>query len=398
MSNAQAHTSVWTPANVITVTRILLVPLFVVALICPWGEWLNDWQEASFWQPWIAAIIFGLLSGTDALDGYLARSRNEVTDFGKFVDPLADKILVVAALLCLVEMNTLPAWIALIILIREFIISGIRMIAATDGIVIAASWYGKAKTVFQIIAILLFIVKDSHLILSQGLEFANIFNIIAWIIMGIAVVLTVVSLLDYFIKSRSLLGLTDNHSAAEILVTSSDDVITKPSSDELSCEESNVITLQAQTVISLAKQKGVQLSTAESCTGGLIAGALTAIPGSSEVVQGGVVSYSNRIKHELLQVSEEVLDTYGAVSSQVAYQMALGSLASFSTDIAVSVTGIAGPGGATPTKPVGTVWFGLATKKSCTTYLKNFDGDRDAVREQTVLYALELFYSAINEI
>lgn len=395
MSKPQAHNSIWTPANVITVTRILLVPLFVVALICPWAEWIPAWQEASLWQPWIAALIFALLSGTDALDGHLARSRNEVTNFGKFVDPLADKILVVAALLCLVEMNTLPAWIALIILIREFIISGIRMIAATDGIVIAASWYGKAKTVFQIIAILLFIVKNSYFIASFGFEFAQGFNIFAWIVMAIAVVLTVVSLVDYFIKSRSLLGLSDNHAAAEVLVDASDDVVAESQEEKTPSAYSSDIRAKATEVIAQARQTHCQISTAESCTGGLIAGALTAVPGSSEVVQGGIVSYSNQIKHKLLQVSEENLTTYGAVSSQVAEQMALGSRAALNTDIAVAVTGIAGPGGATPTKPVGTVWFGLASDKGCETHLRVFEGDRDAVREQTVLYALELIESAL---
>lgn len=395
MSNPQAHTSIWTPANVITVTRILLVPLFVVALICPWAEWIPAWQDASLWQPWIAAFIFALLSGTDALDGHLARSRNEVTNFGKFVDPLADKILVVAALLCLVEMNTLPAWIALIILIREFIISGIRMIAATDGIVIAASWYGKAKTVSQIIAILLFIVKDSHFIASFGFEFAYGFNLFAWIVMAVAVVLTVVSLVDYFIKSRSLLGLSDNHAAAEVLVDASDDVVTQSQETPTSSAYSSDIRAKAAEVIAHARQSHRQISTAESCTGGLIAGALTAVPGSSEVVQGGIVSYSNQIKHKLLEVSEDNLATYGAVSSQVAEQMALGSKAALNTDIAVAVTGIAGPGGATPTKPVGTVWFGLASDKGCETHLRVFEGDRDAVREQTVLFALELIESAL---
>ena len=144
-----------------------------------------------------------------------------------------------------------------------------------------------------------------------------------------------------------------------------------------------------------AQQAHRQISTAESCTGGLIAGALTAVPGSSEVVQGGIVSYSNQIKHRLLHVSEENLQTYGAVSSQVAKQMAEGSRAALNTDVAVSVTGIAGPGGATPTKPVGTVWFGLATDKGCETYLRVFEGDRDAVRNQTVLYALELIEQAL---
>ena len=101
-----------------------------------------------------------MISCTDWLDGYLARKRNEVTDFGKFMYSLADKILTTAALLALVELRVLPSWPVLIILAREFIVAGVRMVAASKGVVIAASWYGKAKTVFQIIAIVMFLVKD----------------------------------------------------------------------------------------------------------------------------------------------------------------------------------------------------------------------------------------------
>ena len=271
------------------------------------------------------------------------------------------------------------------------------MIAATDGIVIAASWYGKAKTVFQIIAILLFIVKDSHFIISQGLSFSSGFNIFSWIVMGIAVVLTVVSLIDYFIKSRSLLGLSNNQIAAETLISSSDDIVAESiQTADVLHDSAQDITGKAHEVITLAKSRNVLISTAESCTGGLIAGALTAIPGSSEVIQGGIVSYSNQIKQSLLHVSKKNLDTYGAVSSEVAREMAEGSRIALHTDIAVSVTGIAGPGGATPTKPVGTVWFGLATKDGCETHLRIFNGDRQEVREQTVVFALELLRNALT--
>lgn len=102
-----------------------------------------------------------MLSLTDSVDGYLARSRNEITNFGKFMDPLADKILVFAALVALIELHVLPSWVVLVILMREFIVAGVRMLAAAKGMVIAASWYGKAKTVTQLVAIILFILKES---------------------------------------------------------------------------------------------------------------------------------------------------------------------------------------------------------------------------------------------
>lgn len=119
-----------------------------------------------------------MLSFTDSVDGYLARSKNQVTNFGKFMDPLADKILVFAALICLVELHVLPSWVVLIILMREFIVSGIRMLAASKGLVIAASWYGKAKTVTQLIAIILFILKES-LASTGAQDIANPLYIVA---------------------------------------------------------------------------------------------------------------------------------------------------------------------------------------------------------------------------
>ena len=175
-----------TPANVVTMIRICLVPVFVVALIGPWPDafglaFLNPWKA------WIAAIIFVVISCTDWLDGYLARSRGEVTDFGKFMDPLADKVLVVAALLVLIELGSLPSWPVLIIVAREFIVSGVRMVAASKGEVIAASWYGKFKTVFQMIAIVLFVVKESPAItgmLSHELNVA--LYILSWLVMAAA--------------------------------------------------------------------------------------------------------------------------------------------------------------------------------------------------------------------
>ncbi len=192
-----------TPANVITLVRICLVPVFVAALLAPWPAWfgLDGFTEAT--KSLIAAGVFIIISCTDWIDGYLARSRNEVTDFGKFMDPLADKILVAAALLALVELDVLPSWPVLIILAREFIVSGIRMIAASKGEVIAASWYGKAKTVLQIIAIVLFLVKDSLYLPTFASVLDNPLYLVSWLVMIAALVLTVISMLDYLSKARA---------------------------------------------------------------------------------------------------------------------------------------------------------------------------------------------------
>ena len=155
----------------------------------------------------------------------------------------------------------------------------------------------------------------------------------------------------------------------------------------------------ARRVVVSGAEVGVTVGAAESCTGGLVCGAVTAIPGSSEVLRGGVVSYDPAIKHDVLGVSQTVIDTpeIGVVSSECAEAMAVGARRVLTCDVAVSVTGIAGPGGAEPGKPVGTVWFGLATPQRCTSSCSHFPGDRDEVREQAVLRALELLCEGIAE-
>jgi nicotinamide-nucleotide amidase len=193
------------PANTVTLTRMILIPVFLLVLLADWPRWFQG--PALYYQlrPWIAAAVFGVLAATDGVDGYLARSRNEVTTFGKFLDPLADKLLVTAALLALIEMNVLPAWIGFVIIAREFIVSGLRMVASAEGSVIAASRYGKLKTVLQIAAILLFIVKDSTAMVSFGPEVVVWTQVVAWSVMGAAVVMTIVSMVDYFVHAKDVL-------------------------------------------------------------------------------------------------------------------------------------------------------------------------------------------------
>ncbi|MCL2332899.1 MAG: CDP-diacylglycerol--glycerol-3-phosphate 3-phosphatidyltransferase [Actinomycetia bacterium] len=185
-------------ANTVTLARIVLIPFFLIALLSAWPSLFHRSNLLYMLRPWIATAVFAVLAATDAVDGYLARSRGEITTFGKFIDPLADKILITAALLGLVEMNVLPSWIALVIIAREFIVSGLRMIASAEGVVIAASWLGKLKTNLQIVAICMFIVKDSRPILSLPHQLAMTFNLLSWCVMTAAVLITIVSLVSYF--------------------------------------------------------------------------------------------------------------------------------------------------------------------------------------------------------
>ena len=171
--------------NKLTVLRVILIPFFVAALLWENGE--------NYSMRIAAAVIFIVASLTDMLDGKIARKYNLVTNFGKFMDPLADKLLVCAALICLIQLNQLPAWMVIIIISREFIISGFRLVASDNGVVIAASYWGKFKTTFQMIAVILLIFNIPAL--------AVITNICVWA----ALALTVVSLVDYIVKNHKIL-------------------------------------------------------------------------------------------------------------------------------------------------------------------------------------------------
>ena len=178
---------IWTLPNKLTVLRMILVPFFVAALLIQNGE--------IFALRMTALVLFLIASLTDLLDGKIARKYNLVTNFGKFMDPLADKLLVCSALICLVQLGQLPAWIVIIIISREFIISGFRLVAADQGVVIAASMWGKSKTVSQMISIVLLIIN----IKTPPL------GILTAISVPVMTILTVVSLLDYLMKNKQVL-------------------------------------------------------------------------------------------------------------------------------------------------------------------------------------------------
>lgn len=169
--------------NKLTLLRVIMIPFFVIALMVTSIPY-NDY---------IALAIFILASLTDMLDGKIARKYNLITNFGKFMDPLADKLLVSTALICLVELERIPAWMVALIIAREFTISGFRLIASDNGVVIAASYWGKFKTVFQMIAVCLLILNISAI------------NILTQIVVWIAVILTIVSLVDYLAKNKSVM-------------------------------------------------------------------------------------------------------------------------------------------------------------------------------------------------
>lgn len=171
--------------NKLTVLRIIMVPFFVLFMLTDIGGAANKW---------IALVLFCVASLTDLLDGKIARARNLVTNFGKFMDPLADKLLVCSAMICLISLGKLDAWIVIVIISREFIISGFRLVASDSGIVIAASYWGKFKTVSQMFMIILLIA-----------DLGGVFDMIGTVLIWVSLVLTVVSLVDYVAKNKEVL-------------------------------------------------------------------------------------------------------------------------------------------------------------------------------------------------
>ena len=173
--------------NKLTVCRVILIPFFFFFL-------LFDPASVSF--KWIALGIFVIASLTDMLDGKIARKYNLITDFGKFMDPLADKLLVCSAMIGLIELGRIPSWIVIVIIAREFVISGFRLIASDNGRVIAASYWGKFKTTFQMIMVILMIADIQN----------NVFYMLTQVIMWIALALTIISLVDYLVKNKDVMN------------------------------------------------------------------------------------------------------------------------------------------------------------------------------------------------
>lgn len=183
--------------NKLTIFRVILIVPFIVLLLGGNAGWFG---ENELIPNAIALAIFIVASLTDLADGRIARKYNLVTNFGKFMDPLADKLLVCSAMIALVEMGRIPSWVVIIIIAREFIISGFRLIASDNGVVIAASYWGKFKTTFQMVMVCLMLVN-----VPGGISWWPWLNVLTQVVMWIALALTVVSLIDYLVKNKGVL-------------------------------------------------------------------------------------------------------------------------------------------------------------------------------------------------
>ena len=345
--------------NALTVSRLLAIPVLMVLLV---ARFPNHDQ--------IAAAVFVVASLTDTLDGNLARRRGQVTELGKFLDPLADKLFILSVLIVLVQEEELAAWIVVVIFGRELLITVLRSLSASQGRVIAATPFGKTKTVLQVAAVLLLILQRPYPLLRLPAD----------VVVALAVIFTVASGLDYLWRFRSVIGRVQRP---------------LPTGGGAPGAESPVDPLVRRLHEHLSAG-GRTLAVAESCTGGMLAAAITDQPGSSAYFKGGVVAYSNDIKERLLEVPGEVLAAHGAVSEETARAMAEGARRRLGADLAVSVTGIAGPEADGTEKPVGLTHVWLATPDGGEGRRFVFGGDRWTNRRQAVSEALGLLLTGVE--
>jgi PncC family amidohydrolase len=288
---------------------------------------------------------------------------------------LADKLFILAVLVTLVQEGMLAAWVVVAIFSRELLITLLRSVSLGQGRVIAASWWGKSKTVSQVAAITVLILARPYPWLGYP----------AFFLVGLALAVTVYSGLDYLWKFRYVLAMPPRRPAIRPLPLRGG----APSRE--GAVEALVLRLAAR-----LQTGGQTLATAESCTGGLLAGAITDLPGSSAFFRGGVVPYTNPMKHALLGVPEDLLAAKGAVSAEVAAAMAQGARERLGTDLAISITGIAGPAADGTEKPVGLTFIGLAGPDLLVVKQFNWKGDRWENRRLSVEAALNLILESVS--
>jgi nicotinamide-nucleotide amidase len=345
--------------NGLTVSRLAAIPILMAVLLLDFPG-----------HDQVAAALFIVFSLTDTLDGQIARRTGKVSDLGKFLDPLADKLFVLAVLIVLVQEGLVAAWVVVVIFSRELIITILRSVAATQGRVIAAAPLGKTKTVTQVGAVTLLILQRPYPVLAP----------FAGIAIAVAVVFTLWSGLDYLWRFRYLIGPFDTSRMRA-----------GPAGG--APEPSLAADLRA-----VLRSSGLTVGVAESSTGGMVGAAITDEPGSSAYFVGGVIAYSNELKESELGVPADMLRTFGAVSREVAEAMAEGARSRFGTGLAVGVTGIAGPDSDASSKPVGLTYVAVASRERTSSSEFRFTGDRQSNRRQATAEALRMLIAEARSV
>ncbi len=336
--------------NALTLSRLAAIPVLMALLLVRFPG-----------HDQLAAALFIVFSFTDTLDGQIARRRGMVSDLGKFLDPLADKLLVLSVLIVLVQEGLVAAWVVVVIFSRELLITILRSVGASQNRVIAAAPLGKTKTITQMAAVALLILQRPYPAVVP----------IADIAVGVAVVFTIVSGIDYLWRFRHLIGLGEPASASPV--------------DRSAKELGALLTGERLTV-----------SVAESCTGGLLGSLITDVPGSSRYFLGGVIAYADEVKRDELGVPAALLTRHGAVSREVAMAMADGARKRFGTALAASITGIAGPDSEGSGKPVGLTFIAIDSEWGRRAEEYTFTGDRWSNRRQAAAQALRLLTEEVQ--
>jgi CDP-diacylglycerol--glycerol-3-phosphate 3-phosphatidyltransferase len=343
----------------------------------------------SVWMPfaWIAFFVYVFAAFTDTWDGILARKTNTVTTIGKFLDPISDKIFVNVILIGLIFLRVFERNGAVltyvniacisVMLAREFIIAVIRQIAADRRVIIAADWFGKAKTLVSLISFGGFILGLFRIDGIKEWEIASdVFHYIGLSLFYVATGFSLFSGINYYVKNKSV-------------------IFAPEPVPEVGTKEIKSLVGE---VFALCGQKSAMVSVAESLTGGLISAFLVEREGASKCLYEGVVTYSNESKRSRLGVKNETLKEFGAVSAEVAAQMAEGLYREKRSAVTLSTTGIAGPGGGSEDKPVGLTYIGVHDGKTTQTYRFVFEGDREAVRRRTTEEGLRLLKQALENL
>ena len=344
--------------NGLTLSRLAAIPVLMAVLLIDFPA-----------HDQVAAALFIVFSLTDTLDGQIARRRGTESDFGKFLDPLADKLFVLSVLIVLVQEHLVAAWVVVVIFSRELIITLLRSVASTQGRVIGAAPLGKTKTVMQMSAVTLLILQRPYPVLVPLAELA----------VGIAVVFTIWSGLDYVWRFRHLIMPVDRSRRTRATAPSGG----APGSEEYGDRP-------ARELGEVLRQGALTVSVAESCTGGMVGSLITDVPGSSAYFLGGVIAYSDDVKRDQLGVPAALLKRVGAVSSEVAKAMAEGVRSRFETDLAAGVTGIAGPDSDGSSKPVGLTYIAVASARGTSSHEYRFTGDRSSNRRQAAFETIRL--------
>ena len=360
--------------NALTLSRLVAIPVLMILLIARFED-----------HDQIAAALFVIVSFTDTLDGQIARRRGLVSDLGKFLDPLADKLFVLSVLIVLVQEGLVAAWVVVLIFSRELLITILRSVGASQGQVIAAAPMGKTKTMTQMAAVVLLILQRPYPGLVPFAELA----------VAVAIIFTIGSGIDYMWRFRYVLWPPSRRTSplgGEVSPGSRSEARDGGGPGAMRGEEAPIDPFSMELGNLLTKSQ-LRVSVAESCTGGLLGSIITEQPGSSAYFLGGVIAYADDVKRAQLGVPADLLARYGAVSREVAIAMADGVRSKFGTELAVSITGIAGPD-ADGAKPVGLTYIAVATARgtNCSEY--RFKGDRWANRRQAADEALRLLIAA----